>query len=379
MNNHINELQSVDIALGSVITRAYEGLAGSGTNAWRRFLERPIGGHMGNLFRKIVHKRTGEAFELSYTQEANFVETLGLDGPKLMLRFTDPYGYLKDRLQVRELDELEVTLSDFFGADGIDEQLSFTILSCPESEQFISYNLIATPAFQLKQMADRTRIFRQRSIGDIIGALAPGLAKKTESFPVVENYHCIAGERPSALMRQYVTEQGAEAWIGRGTFNVKRFKTLMEAAPAFEYHHGKVDEQYTISSYSVHSAQAPLQEAYIRSYTGWNDDRGRIRSPLSGVLAQARKMPPVITQSQHMPTLGSSPIASRIAVDFLCQGNGFLTAGMTLKLWWHQVDPERPLNEALPDKVVIQAVAHYFVSQTYTCRVRGAVPLEAAY
>lgn len=41
MNNHINELQSVDIALGSVITRAYEGLAGSGTNAWRRFLERP--------------------------------------------------------------------------------------------------------------------------------------------------------------------------------------------------------------------------------------------------------------------------------------------------------------------------------------------------
>ena len=61
---------------------------------------------------------------------------------------------------------------------------------------------------------------------------------------------------------------------------------------------------------------------------------------------------PSKTATQNVQTLSNLPTAYKIAIDFMCRGNGFLTPGITLKLVWHQLNPEAPINEALPDKVV---------------------------
>lgn len=41
-----------------------------------------------NLFKKFVHIRSGKEFDIGFLRESNYIETLGLDGPKLMMSDT---------------------------------------------------------------------------------------------------------------------------------------------------------------------------------------------------------------------------------------------------------------------------------------------------
>ncbi len=330
-----------------------------------------------SLFKKFVHVRTGKEFDIGFLRESNYVETLGMDGPKLMMTWDDPNRYIKDVLQVRELDDVEAHLSDDWALDGMNIKLPFTVMMDPSADRFLKFNLMASPVFKLKRLADKTRIFRQRGVPEILQAFSGGLKVEAGRFPIVEDYHCIAGERPSALLRQIAHEQGAHIWLGRDGWQVKTFASLFAAAPAFEYHYGKPGAEFEVISFTRPSQQTQVQEQVVRGYTGWNDVLGRVKAPSSGpVLSKASKYAPVQFSSQNVRTLGNQPTSYRIAVDFMGYGNGFLTPGMVLKLWWHMATPDRPLDESLPDKVVIHSVAHYYSAQKYYCRVKGAVPLE---
>lgn len=332
-----------------------------------------------NIFKKFVHTRSGREFDVGFLKNSNYVETMGLDGPKLMMTWDDPNRYIKDVLQVREMDDVEVHLSDEFSLAGMDVKLPFTVMMDPSADRFLKFNLMASPMYKLKRLADKTRIFRQRGMAEIIQAYAGGSKVEAGRFPIVENYHCIAGERPSALLRQIGQEQGAHIWLGRKGWQAKSFAELYAAAPAYEYHYGKPGVDFEIISYSRPSQQTQIQEQVVRGFTGWNDMLGRIKAPSTGpVLSKAKQYAPSMFSSQNVQILGNQPTSYRIAVDMLCYGNGHLTAGMALKLWWHMPLQDRPLDESLPDKVVVFAVAHYYSAQKYFCRVKGAVPLEPA-
>ena len=45
-----------------------------------------------NIFKKICHEQSGQEFDLGYIEEGTFIETLSLDGPKLLLTMMDPYS-----------------------------------------------------------------------------------------------------------------------------------------------------------------------------------------------------------------------------------------------------------------------------------------------
>ena len=81
-----------------------------------------------NIFKKICHDQSGQEFDLGYIEEGTFIETLSLDGPKLLLTMMDPYSYLRDGLKVKELDTLSVTLTDSFASDRLDANMTFTLL-----------------------------------------------------------------------------------------------------------------------------------------------------------------------------------------------------------------------------------------------------------
>lgn len=329
------------------------------------------------IFQKMVHLRTGGELDLSFLRECTFVETLGLDGPKLMMAFDDHYGIFRDALGIREMDEVKVTIADMWGADGVNMEMPFTVLLSPDAGPIVRYNLMASQVYALKRLAPKTRIFTRRGVSEVLGAFVPGVKQALGQFPVVESYHCIAGERPSAMLRQMAGEQGALIWLGRDTMHADRLQTLMATAPAFEYHYNKPDEKYQIASYTKPSRQTRLEESAIRGFSGWNEITGRVKASTAGpILSKAKGYARELHSSVNTATLNNAPTEMRTAVDFVCQGNGFLCAGMALKLWWHQNNLERPLDESLPDKIVIEAVAHHYSAQKYFCRVKGAVPLE---
>lgn len=330
-----------------------------------------------NLYRKFVHVRTGQEFDIGFLRESNYIETMDLDGPKLIMSWDDPNRYLKDELQIREGDEIEAHLSDDWSLDGMSVKQTFVVMVDPSADRYLKFNLMASPVYKLKTLADKTRIFRQRGVSEIIGAVSAGFKIDAGKFPVVEDYHCIAGERMSAMLRQIAGEQGGHIWFGRKEWHIKTLSALFAEEPAFEYHYGKPGADFQIISFTRPSQQSRIQEESVRGFSGWNDITGRVKAPSAGpILSKASKYAPILNASQNVRTLGNRPTASRIAIDFQTHGNGFLTPGMVLKLWWHMPSQGKPLDESLPDKVVISSVAHYYSAQKYYCRVKGAVPFE---
>ncbi len=330
-----------------------------------------------NIFKKFIHVKSGQEFDIGYLRKSNYIETMALDGPKLIMEWDDPSGYIKDNLNLKELDEIEAHLSDDWALDGLNVVQKFTVLTQKDAGPNLKLNTISQPIYKIKTILPQSRIFRQRGVPEILGAMSGGMKVDGAGFPVVEDYHFLVGERSSATFKQIATEQGVHIWLAREGWKVKAFAKLFAQEPAFEYHYNKMDMDFQIINFTKPSQQNRVQEQHARSFTGWNDENGRIKSPSSGpVLSKAKGAFPSKTATQNVQTLSNLPTAYKIAIDFMCRGNGFLTPGITLKLVWHQLNPEAPINEALPDKVVLFSVAHYYSAQKYFCRVRGAVPFE---
>lgn len=220
-------------------------------------------------------------------------------------------------------------------------------------------------------------MFTQRGVQEIAAAFAGGLKRSIGQFAVVENYHCIAGERPTTMLRQLAEEQGAHAWVARGTFHLRKFAELLAQDPAMTFHYATMDSGFPILKYTRPSTQMHLQESAIRSFTGWNETLGRVKTSSSiPFLAGAKSTPPMITGAAAPYVLGNKPVTKQTAIDFVTLGNLSITPGQLAKLVWHLPDPENPIDEGLPERVVIESVAHWYSSQKYYCRVKGAVALE---
>ena len=321
-----------------------------------------------NIFKKICHDQSGQEFDLGYIEEGTFIETLSLDGPKLLLTMMDPYSYLRDGLKVKELDTLSVTLTDSFASDRLDANMTFTLLKMQSNGHFIKMQLMSTSVYQAKCFVTVSKSFIQKSITEILPYYIKGLKLDIGKFPIVEDYHCLAGERPSRLLRQIAVEKGALVWADRDTLHFQRFQELWKVEPAFTYHHNKSDEQYTIAAYRQPSRTTELQEGIQKNYSGFNFEKGSIGG--GGV--------PAFTASQNPITLKNNSVSTVDVIDYYCEGNGALRPGQVIKCLWHTANPERPLDERLPGKILGSAVAHSYYSQKFQCRVKGVIDLASA-
>lgn len=330
------------------------------------------------IFPKIIHDQSGEELEIPYLDEGTYVESIELDGPKLMLAFRDPMERIKNDLQIKEYDTLTVSFGDTWREDGVSEKDTFTVLTIrPEQDGRVKLNLMAKTVYSMKTIADKTRVFTQRGLADILGAFSSGAKLNLGKFPVIENYHCIAGERPSSLLRQIASEQGAHIWYARGSVHMKRFAELIAQSPALTFHWGTMNTENGIVRYTKPSGQMRAQENKVRTFTGWNEVTGRVKTSVDmPVLSKAGSKPTAITASPNLFVLGQAPIAKKTAIDFVALGNMSVTAGQKIKIVWHTADPSNPVNEGLPDNVVVESVAHWYSAQKYYCRVKGAVALE---
>jgi hypothetical protein len=321
------------------------------------------------IFQKIEHVESGEELDLSWLKSANFVETLDLSGPRLMLEFDDKYRLIRDRLGMVERDRLRLTLSDVYARDGMDEVLEFTVLTMPVSGDYLKINAILKIVFDLKTPAVTSTAFVKKQCPAILSRLMPGFTLDTGRFPATEDYHLLAGERPSFMLRQMAREQGAHIYARRTYACMHRLSDLLQAESAFTYHHDDARQENQIVQYQFPSAQHVLEDRILRDHQGWNITDGWIQAGENGV-------PPEIYSSQNRSTLRNLNAAPMPVLDFTCYGNGFLMPGMALDFVWNVQDLEKPLDEGMPEKAVIGTVAHWYKANRYLCRVKCVLPLE---
>ena len=277
-----------------------------------------------NIFKKICHDQSGQEFDLGYIEEGTFIETLSLDGPKLLLTMMDPYSYLRDGLKVKELDTLSVTLTDSFASDRLDANMTFTLLKMQSNGHFIKMQLMSTSVYQAKCFVTVSKSFIQKSITEILPYYIKGLKLDIGKFPIVEDYHCLAGERPSRLLRQIAVEKGALVWADRDTLHFQRFQELWKVEPAFTYHHNKSDEQYTIAAYRQPSRTTELQEGIQKAVAAYPHSRQAKTPSPSKTTASAQSMSSTTTAREMEPC---GPGRSSNACGIPRIQNGRLTRG----------------------------------------------------
>lgn len=329
------------------------------------------------IFQKVVHTKSGEPLENAYLIQGTYIETMELDGPKLILDYRDTEDRISNKLQIKEYDEIAVTMGDPWHDNSAMISETFVVLACKPaagSSGAVRLSLMAKPTFDLKQMADKTRVFNNNGLASIAQAFAKGMKLDVSKFPVIGSYHCIAGERPSIMLRQMAEEHGAHIWMCRGKMQLKRFAELFVQAPAATLHYGVQNTPDLILSYTKPSGQLKAQESAARSFSGWDELKGRVKtSPALKLLSGVSSKPPAMAASPSPYVLSNAPIVKKPAIDFTAFGKMLVTPGQVLKLVWHMPDPAEPVNEGLPDKVIVESVAHWYSDQKYYMRVKGAV------
>lgn len=327
------------------------------------------------FFQKIVHDQSGGELEIPYLDNGTYVESLELDGPRLFLSFRDPERTIKNEIAPKEKDTLTMDMGDTWRDGGESFSDVFTLLSVGYAGDKVKFELMARKVYAMKEIAAMTSVFTRRAPAEIIRAFASGADIAAGKFPVVENYHCIAGERPSALLRQIAGELGCHVWYERGSVYFHRFADLFKREPEIELSHGSMSAENIIISYDRPSGQIQAEEKNSRSFTGWDEKEGRVKTD-PGRLAGAKSTPPMQTASPHPLILGNQTVAKKLAIDLVAYGNLSLTAGQAVKLSWLSPDPQNPINEELPDKIVIDQVAHWYSNQQFLSRIKGAVAYE---
>lgn len=327
------------------------------------------------IFQKILHDQSGEELETSYLDNGVYVESMELDGPRLLLTFRDPEQNIKNMIQPKGTDTLTVSMADSWRDGGESFHDNFTILTIRSPGNRVKFELMATKVYSTKQIADRTRIFKQRAPYEVIQAFSSDAAVIAGQFPVIENYHCIAGERPSTLLRQIAKEHGAHIWYERGKVYFQKFADLFKRDAEIELSHGNMNAENIIISYNKPSGQIQAQEENSRSFTGWDEKDRRVKTD-SARLGSAKSTPPSQTASPYPLILGNQPVAKKFVIDLTAYGNLSLTAGQSVKLSWRTPAPQNPLNEGLPDKIIIDQVAHWYSSQKFMTRIKGAAAYE---
>lgn len=332
------------------------------------------------FIKKLTHVTSGEEINVGFVKNCTYVESMDLTGPKLILTLNDFQHEISQKVALKELDELKISFSDDWREEGENIADSYIILAIKRMQgDLVKISALNKPLYKLKQIADKTKVFSMKGISDIFTFFSYGLTVDiTSRFAIVENYHLIAGERPTTLLKQIAQEQGAEAWITRGKLHMQKFSDLYSQQGKYKFESNRMDCGYPIIDYSVPTGQLQLQEEKVRSFTGWNAEKGRVKTSSNNPILQGTKNVPVSMDGNPNPyTLGTATTAIKPVIAFTTLGNLTVEAGMPFSMAWHEADPEKPLNENMPDKAVVNRVGHWFEGNKFYTKIEGAIPFES--
>ena len=322
----------------------------------------------GNFWiQRIEHE--GELVDLSFVKQATLIETLDLSGPKLTMKFYDGDALLREDLGIKVGSMLDVTMADYWAEDGAGEIVdSYTVMTMPVKNQDVTLNCLQTDIFNLKQPAIRSQLHVNASVAGILRAFLPGVKQDLEAFPAGLTHHVIAGERPSKTLRQVAAELGAVVYYQRGTVFMQKLSDLLAAESEFECSYNDLRAERKVAYYTKPNAEQVLTDRMGRRFCGWSMADGFVSGDQSDYPAE-------FISVDNATVLNSVAKFHVPAIDFTVSGSGAIRPGITLGLTWNLHRKDVPIDESLPEKVVVGTAAHFYQAQKYLTRIKGVLPL----
>jgi len=324
------------------------------------------------LLQKVkLFKNGAEAgsFDLSFLKEVTFVETIDLSGPRLIMTFDDTHSIIRDDMKVKERDVLEIRIADIWERDGIDQTIQFVIWTMPNAGSMITLNCMQRHVDLMKQPAKETILFTRKPTETILKRLAPGLKYDVGSFPVLEDYHLLPGERPTRLLRQMAKEKGGLCFYRRGTLVFKKLADLVKAKVKHTYEYDNPTAKNQVIHFARANAKSVIRDRVERNIIGWDMVKGIVKS------GKQTTKPPEFVSVFSMPTMNNLLSMPCPAIDFTVIGNGALMPGMPIAIKWNMGKIDAPIDESLPAKVVIGTAAHFYSAQKYFTRIKGVLAI----
>lgn len=308
-------------------------------------------------------------FDLSFLVEMTLTETIDVSGPRFVLVMDDPMGYLADDLQARENCLLRVSFSShWYEGQEIDLTMTFRILTMPRRGRALVFNCLEKEIHTSKQPAKTTTVLRNLPMATMIKRLVPALPVDAGKVPVWMDYHVLPGTRPSKTLRQMCHEMQAACFNQRGTMVFKTWAEMLKQPVSLTYHRTPPPEekaQGEIYKYSVAGCSSIVKDRTERNYTSWNTTKGVVTTGQVGEFPPEWVSPPLPLVLDNMLSV---PVPT---LDLIVVGNGLLRAGIMLELKWHTDEADRPVDESLPDRVLVSVVSHYYSNGKYLARIKG--------
>jgi len=321
------------------------------------------------LISSITHNDNN--LDLAFMSKFDLIETLDLSGPRLILEFNDRFSLIRNRLGVKPGDLLNVSFSidDDWFLPGISNSMWFKILTMPVFPgDILRINCFQADIAILKEPVTETRVFNDVSPETVLHELFPSATNfNIDPFPI-HSFQIMPGERPSLMLRQMTRELGAAIWYQRGIVCCRDLLTIADSTKnepnhIFAWQNAGAGENQ-IAHYETPRSENLISDIMVRNSVGWSMTGGFMASTLSDT-------PPEFTSVNRQDILDNLSKVLVPSVDFTSAGNVEITAGLMLNVQWNLDQTDSPLDESLPEDVLVGTVAHYYGSNKYWIRVKG--------
>lgn len=310
----------------------------------------------------------GQECDLSMLTSSTYVESMHYPMLELRLVFTDRFSIHRDRLGIEEGKELKVRLSDANFFDAMDEERLYEITSVSlDSEKRLVVDCVDMVTASLLKPAPVAMAFIGRSATQILKRLVPEAERyDIDEFPSLSDYWLTVGQLPFDLIQTIAAEHGAVCFYVRGVLKFKRLSRLMSQEVVLEYSDDDIGADYQMFGSKRLSQQKLAVDLADRKLVGWNITKG--------VLGSSKGRQPLFTYNNSAQILNNRRQFLLSVVQFSTFGNGNLEAGGKLRLIWNKSDSEMPIDESLPEFVLIGTHTIHAERNRFLCRIDGVLP-----
>jgi len=197
----------------------------------------------------------------------------------------------------------------------------------------------------LYRPAEKAMAFIGLSPTQILRRLVPDAdIFEIDSFPSLGDHWLTIGQRPIHLIQTLCAEYGAVCFYCRGRLKFKALSGLMSQDVALEFSNDDLAAPYQMFGAHKVPSQDLITRLADKNLLGWSMTSGMVSSGGAH---------PVFTCGSLVRVLKNRRQFLMPAVNFKTLGNAQLEAGAKLRLVWNKSDSTSPIDESMPEFLLV--------------------------
>lgn len=324
------------------------------------------------LTQSILHNE--QEIDLSLLRATTYIESMNLEGPVLIFKFDDTTGIIRDSYGLKEQDKIKVKLTDFQNTEVLNIEEEYTILdTAVGADKSFIVDCVDSRIADLYPRAVLAKAFIGKSASQIIKGLMPGFNKyDIDKFAPASDYWLTIGMRPLHLLMKVSADLGCALWMSRGTVHFKKLEKYQETVKpkSITYTDSDGGAEYRMYDAEKYPQQAITKELVQRNRCGWSMTKGLLKS------SKYKDKPPVMTASAHQVELNNMGAGVMPVVSFMADGDSQLQPGDVLPVHWARPDMGAPIDESMPDKIILDKTTLHAEQGILTSAVEGVLPYD---